>query len=243
MPVHNWKNVEDGIFHDFHCSWITTIKSALNQGLLPDSYYALCEQRSASIVPDVLALEIDSEDESETNGGTAVLAPPRTTLKKTFNVLAYVNRQNRVVIRHTSNKKIAAVFEIVSRGNKSGEENFEAFMSKARNCLNRRIHFTFVDVHTPGKLDPHGMHGAMCLQRGEEPPELPIGKVLAAAGYEASAIVNGYINPFGLGDAIPETPLFLRRDFYVMLPLEETYMKAFSSTPAILRKQIEANRA
>jgi hypothetical protein len=44
MPVHDWTGVEVGIFHDFHHEWISTIKRALNQGVLPPQYYALAEQ-------------------------------------------------------------------------------------------------------------------------------------------------------------------------------------------------------
>ena len=54
-------------------------------------------------------------------------------------------------------------------------------------------------------------------------------KRLSAAGYEAGPVLNAYVNPFGIGDIIPDTPLFMRRDYYVMLPLEETYMQAFNS--------------
>jgi len=35
MPVHDWTRVEDGIYHDFHVSWIPEIKKVLNEGLLP----------------------------------------------------------------------------------------------------------------------------------------------------------------------------------------------------------------
>ena len=241
MPVHNWKNIDDGIFHDFHCTWITAIKTVLNGGLLPPSYYALAEQRAGEILPDVLALQIDTDDSGASEGGTAVLAPPQTALKNTFKVLAYVNRQNSIMIRHASNDRIAAVFEIVSRGNKIGRQNFKTFLNKARSCLDRRIHFSFVDVHAPGMLDPHGIHGAICLQRGEDPPELPAGKILSDGGYEAGELITGFINPFGVGELIPPAPLFLKQDFYVMLPLEETYSNAYASLPRHLREKIERN--
>jgi hypothetical protein len=34
MPVHDWTRVGDGIFHDFHHSWIEETKRVLNTGLL-----------------------------------------------------------------------------------------------------------------------------------------------------------------------------------------------------------------
>ncbi len=44
MPIHDRTRVDAGIFHDFHATWIITMKIALNDGILPSEYYALAEQ-------------------------------------------------------------------------------------------------------------------------------------------------------------------------------------------------------
>ncbi len=44
MPVHDWTRVEAGVFHDFHNAWISELRGALNEGLLPTGYYAMSEQ-------------------------------------------------------------------------------------------------------------------------------------------------------------------------------------------------------
>jgi hypothetical protein len=73
MPIHDWRLVEPGIFHNFHQAWITTLTMALNAGLLPPKYYALAEQIAGRTVPDVIALESagdeTSSSESESPGG------------------------------------------------------------------------------------------------------------------------------------------------------------------------------
>src|SRR5436309_14031831 len=56
MPVHDWTRVEAGIFHDFHTVWIGQIRTALNEGLLPEGYYALAEQHASRSIMDVLTL-------------------------------------------------------------------------------------------------------------------------------------------------------------------------------------------
>jgi hypothetical protein len=56
MPVHGWTKVDDGIFHDFHCAWIIHLKESLNEGVLPDGYYAIAEQHARDRIPDVLKL-------------------------------------------------------------------------------------------------------------------------------------------------------------------------------------------
>src|SRR5947209_6912370 len=87
MPVHDWTRVGAGIFHDFHHDWITTLKRALNAGLLPPGYYALAEQIAGGLGPDVLTLDLTppgaprpqgATPAAETSGGVALdLAPPK----------------------------------------------------------------------------------------------------------------------------------------------------------------------
>ena len=43
--------VKAGIVYDFHHEWISTIKRALNTGVLPSDYYALAEQIASGLGP------------------------------------------------------------------------------------------------------------------------------------------------------------------------------------------------
>ena len=56
MGVHDWTRVDAGIFHDFHTVWISNLRSALNAGVLPDTYYALAEQHAGETIADILTL-------------------------------------------------------------------------------------------------------------------------------------------------------------------------------------------
>src|ERR1700722_7015855 len=103
MPIHDWTRVVAGIFHHFQHDWITTLKRALNAGLLPPGFYALAEQIAGGLGPDVLALE------EATNG-------PFTTFSE---VDLFLLRKSRIAIRHSSDHEVVAVIEIVSPGNKS----------------------------------------------------------------------------------------------------------------------------
>ncbi|MEO8494552.1 MAG: DUF4058 domain-containing protein, partial [Planctomycetota bacterium] len=81
MPIHDWTQVEAGIFHAFHHDWITEIARALNRGVLPPDHYALPEQHAAGFGPDVLTLQQFSghgepvDTHAETGG--VMLAPPK----------------------------------------------------------------------------------------------------------------------------------------------------------------------
>ena len=70
MPVHDWTRVIAGTFHHFHHEWISCISRALNSGLLPSEYYAMAEQITGGLGPDVVALGIsDSSSANDDHGG------------------------------------------------------------------------------------------------------------------------------------------------------------------------------
>lgn len=54
MPIHDWGRVDAGVFHAFHTTWLGTIQTALNSGVLPPDFYALAEQDAGEMGPDVL---------------------------------------------------------------------------------------------------------------------------------------------------------------------------------------------
>src|SRR5437667_10569353 len=86
MPVHDWTRVSAGTFHDFHSAWIIHLKEALNNGLLPEGYYALSEQHAGRVIADVLTLQVDEghsivPTESGAGPVAVAVAPPRAGRK------------------------------------------------------------------------------------------------------------------------------------------------------------------
>src|SRR5438132_2198996 len=104
MPVHDWTRVEAGIFHNFHLTWISEICKALNDGRLPEGYYALAEQHAGRSIPDVLTLRENVQSSESTrslssSGGTAVAeAPPKTRRHQTIDGIRA--RRRTIAIRH-----------------------------------------------------------------------------------------------------------------------------------------------
>src|ERR1043165_8138143 len=81
MPVHDWKRVSDGTFHDFYYSWVLEIKRALKRLPLPEGYYVMAEQLGGDLgAPDVLTLQAAGTRPEPEGGvpGTATLTetPP-----------------------------------------------------------------------------------------------------------------------------------------------------------------------
>src|SRR5437899_4579537 len=164
MPVHDWTRVEAGIFHHFHNRWLTAITDALNDGLLPPEYYALAEQQAAGFGPDVLTLNTGpagAEEASPAGTSTGVLAQPRTRFTFESDAEFYRRKKSSVVVRHVSGDRIVAMVEIVSPGNKVSRHALRAFVDKACELLEHRIHLSLVDPFPPGPRDPNSLHTAI----------------------------------------------------------------------------------
>src|SRR5690348_7774563 len=117
MPVHDWTRVDAGIFHDFHTVWVGQLRTALNEGLLPDGFYALTEQHVGRSIADVLTLHASPADQlplPPVAGGTAVAeAPPRVRRKQTVEPAGLARRRS-LAIRHVSGHRLIALVEIIS---------------------------------------------------------------------------------------------------------------------------------
>src|SRR5687768_18090577 len=125
MPVHDWTRIYAGAFHDFHSSWLGSIKRALNGGLLPSDYYALVDQVAGGVGPDVVALERPaipppSNGRDPTRpvrpGGRIALAEraPRTRFHITDEPRWFAAKNKAITIRHASDHDVVAVVEVVS---------------------------------------------------------------------------------------------------------------------------------
>jgi hypothetical protein len=247
MPIQDWTKVEAGIFHAFHHEWISELYRILNRGLLPPSYYALPEQIAAEFWPDVLTLQRRGADDSEqaseesTAGtATAVRTRPRARFMAETESGFYRRKKSSVVVRHVSDDRVVAIIEIVSPGNKSSQHAFEAFVDKACDLLEKRVHLLIIDPFPPGARDPNGIHAAIWEQFEGSAFELPAGQPLTLVAYECDVITRAYIEPAAAGQNLPDMPLFLRPNGCVMVPLQATYDSAYDTLPRRWRDVLEA---
>jgi hypothetical protein len=241
MPIHDWTRVDAGLFHAFHQRWISALCDALNGGGLPPDYFALPEQSIRGPIPDVLTLELapSSQSENGSDVGLAVAAaPPQTRLTRRSEPKAYAGKANRITVRHRHGK-IVAVVEIVSPGNKANRSEFRSFVEKSADLIGRGIHLLIIDLFPPGKRDPHGIHKAIWDEFEEEDLELPAGKPLTLASYDAGPPQVAYVEFVGVGDPLPAMPLFLKPEFYIQTPLEPTYLTTWSVFPGALKGLLE----
>jgi hypothetical protein len=239
MPMHNWKKVDAGIFHAFHHRWISALSDFLNAGTLPADYYALPEQIAAGFGPDVLTLQTQPPT-AAAGGGVATQPRPKTRFTAETATEFYRRKKSSLVVRHVSGDRMVAVLEIVSTGNKSTREAFRAFVNKACEFLEHRVHLLLIDPFPPTKRDPQGIHAAIWGEVADEEFQLPTDKPLTLVAYESSLITRAYIEPFAIGDPLPDMPLYLEPESYVSVPLEATYRTAFEAMPLRWRRVLES---
>jgi hypothetical protein len=69
---------------------------------------------------------------------------------------------------------------------------------------------------------------------------LPPHKDRILASYEAGAVRSAFVEPVGVGDSMPDMPLFLAPGRHIKVPLEATYQTAWDASPAELRRAVES---
>jgi hypothetical protein len=241
MPIHDWTRVPAGLFHHFHQSWSIRIVDALNAGILPRGVAALVEQRAGLREPDVLAIESRRWRDENGNGGVATAQPPATRIVRRSTKEIYSARANRIVVRHHLGR-IVAVIEIISPGNKDSRAALRDFVDKSIDLLREGIHVLVVDLFPPTPRDPQGIHKAIWDEIEEEEFHFPDGKDRTLVSYETGAQRVAYIEPVAVHDLLPDMPLFLQNNLYVMVPLEATYQTAWNTLPEELRIAVETGR-
>ncbi len=249
MPLHDWTLVSAGTYHGFHNAWITELARALNNGLLPSSFYAEAEQVAGQTGPDVLALELDSQqflaEETLDLHGSAKVATlldvtPKVSLTQVASEMeVYSERRNRLAIRHTSGDRLVAYIELLSSGNKASRRMLDGFLDKAYSVIRHGVHLLVVDPYPPGALDPQGIHAAIWNEIDPATQfRFPDERHMTAVSYHAQRPPTAYVEPLAVGQVIPDMPLFLDGTHYVNTPLESTYNAALSVVPQHLRKRL-----
>jgi hypothetical protein len=245
MPVHDWSRIRPGKFHHFHNSWIYKLSDRLNGGVLPEGFYAAGEQVMGNVEPDVLTLQrrgtpaASRFDWRQATGAVAVQEhPPRVSLVAQAEASSYWRKQDWLVIRSIDGDRVVAVIEIVSRANKDSRRRLEQFLEKIAGVLDSGCHLLVIDLLPPGHFDPEGLHSAiwdfLCGQASPAPPDRP----LTLASYRATSEPTAYVEPLAVGSRLPDMPLFLDSEWYVNVPLEETYQQTWDGFPQPWRDEL-----
>jgi hypothetical protein len=241
MPIHDWTRVDAGVFHDFHFSWIGSIRHTLNDGLLPSGYYAMAEQVTGPGNPDVLALRYPEGDagngpqssppDPSTSRGPLITTAPRVRYHDRAEEEIYAAKARGIVIRRSNGDRVVAVIEIVSPGNKGSRHAIRSFVSKAVEYLNAGVQLLVIDLWPPTPRDPQGIHPAIWSEIVDRSFELPPDKPLTLASYSVGVVKEAWVELVAVGDTLPDMPLYLTPNGHVDVSLELTYQTAWAEVP------------
>ena len=152
--------------------------------------------------------------------------------------------QRRVTVRHASTHKPVAVVELVSTGNTKDRREYRRFVGKVADLIDAGIHVLVIDPFRPPPA-PAGRHAAIWKavarpRKGRPPFTPPADRPLLTASYGSpSADVTARLQPFAVGEAVPDAPLDLTADGdYVTILLEATYA-AYPKVPKLWRDVLE----
>jgi Protein of unknown function (DUF4058) len=240
MPIHDWTLVDAGLFHAFHHRWITALSDALNSGVLPVDYYALPERNIRGPIPDVLTLKAaPTKDSPESSGGIAVaITPPQIRHVRRNESSLYADKADRIAVRHRHGD-VVSMIEIVSPGNKGSRSEFKAFVDKSVGLIRQKVHLLAIDLFPPTKRDPQGIYKAIWDEFDEDDYVLPPNHPLTLASFDAGPPQVAYVENVGVGDRLPDMPLFLEPEVYVHVPLEQTYQTTWNLFPSALKGLLE----
>jgi hypothetical protein len=241
MPLHDWSRVPAGLFHHFHQDWSIELARTLNRGRLPEGIVALVEQKSGPMESDVLAIEARNRQRplgSEGYGGVATMEPPQTRIVRHATKGFYADRANRIVV-HDFLGRMLAMIEIVSPGNKVSRFALRQYIKNTIDFLRSGVHVLVIDLLPPTARDPAGIHKLIWDEIEDEEFTLPPGKDRVLVSYETGRDRAAFIELLGIGDPLPDMPLFLTNYEHIQVPLEAAYQATWHSLPREVRHAVE----
>ena len=241
MPIHDWARADDAAYHSFQLGWACQLCDQLNRGLLPQPLSAMTETLELRPPAEFGPLPEPSGPVSRRNWDEELLDvtehPPQILPRAVDNRRQYACVI--VSIRDDLHQPIAAVFW-VTRQDKETPYRLTSIIRHAVGALTRNIHLLVVDLFLPSSRDPHGIHKAIWDQFQEAPFDLPEGKLFTLVAYAAGAEKVAYVDNVAVGDQLPDMPIFLTPERYVMCPLEASYQVTWNVFPAALKGPLEA---
>lgn len=213
-----------------HGGWPMMIATDLNRRL-PPRYVAQPQVHLGSAMEiDVATFGADDPNSTaigrgDEGGGlaTAVWAPPRPTLAVTANLPAEYEVR---VYDGRRGRRLVAVVELVSPGNKDRPEHRRTFVAKCAALIQNRVCVTIVDLVTTHHFNLYGdlldLLGLADPSLSEEPPMLyAVTSRLARRGHDWE--LESWAHPLALGVPLPTLPLWIAEDRAIPLELEGSY--------------------
>ena len=243
MPMHDWTRVDDGLFHDFYLSWVLAISSGLNHGRLPRDFYALVERHPMDVdswergVPDG---ELPGRPPVPDHAHVIRLeeVPPATPIRDGCQELAYWRNARSITVRSAEDDLAVAVVEVVTPAVKWVPVARRRFIDQMGRAVFRGIHLLIVDPFADREGQENTIADLWQSIRGR-PLALPV-RAATLAAISASPEPEVFADAVSLGNALPDMPLFLDPESYVLVDLEAAYRRAWDGIAVCVRDEVRS---
>lgn len=218
--THPWRS--------FHGAWAAAMARLLNQGVLPDGYYAVpLVDRDGPIEIDVATLQGREGSGFESRGSepTTWTAPaPGVSVAVD---LATVDGVQVQVFADDGDPRLAAAVELLSPRNKDRPAARQAFAVKCVGYLQQGSSIVVVDTVTTRRADLRStilsLLGVEMGAASLAPASLSAVSYRAVGHDEESQQLQVWPAPVALGQPLPTLPLWIASDYSVPLDLEASY--------------------
>jgi hypothetical protein len=112
-------------------------------------------------------------------------------------------------------------------------------VDKTNDFLRQGIQVLIADLFPPSGRDPFSIHKVIWDEFIEADFAFPEGKDRLLVSYESGTERAAYVELVGIGDMLPDMPLFVATGMYVPVPLESTYQGAWESSSEEMRRAVE----
>lgn len=210
-------------WESFHAAWASAMADSLNEGLLPDGYFAE-ELITVGGRAEIDVSTWEEEHVAPRNGPVATQVwtapPPTSTMAAVFPDSITVQ-----VYRSEGGATLVAAVELVSPANKDRESHRHAFAIKCANYLCQGIGLVIVDIVTSRQANLHNEIVTLLRQ----PDPFVIRDALYVVAYrpvkrQDNAEIDMWQHRLVLGESLPTLPLSLSGDLALPLDLEATYV-------------------
>lgn len=241
MLIHDWTRVDAAYFHSFYLTWCSAISGALNNGSLPSSHYALCENHRDGRLPTFVELpESSSPYHDPGDRGQMRFADEFTPRPSYHDTCSHPEYAEKVItVRHANYHQVVAAVRMVTPQTKRSRYRLDQFLGWVVETVRSEISVLIIDLFRPGPNDFQGIHKSIWDEFVDNGFVLPRETPLTLASYVAKPIPKAFVEPTGVGRQLMNMPLFLDADAYVEVPLIASYEKAFDGEPKHVRDLLE----
>jgi hypothetical protein len=220
-------------WESFLVNWAGAIADALNQGLLPEGYFAEEHAHVGARVEIDVATFTDGKAEaaaSETGGVATVparvWAPPAPAFVMPA---AFPDRFEVLIFEMEGGANLVAAIELISPANKDRASHRQAFAVKCASYLQEGIGLLVIDIVTSRQAN---LHNDMIRLLGHDSAlALPADVMLYAVAYrpivrDKQEQIDVWPANLEVGKALPVMPLALTAELSLPIDLEKTYVAA-----------------